>query len=66
MSAIRITETGRPPIAHRWHRGLIRAMVDAQVWKWLSKPVVAGALLVGATPIHGAFTGFVGFFGVHK
>jgi thiosulfate dehydrogenase [quinone] large subunit len=62
-NAVKIPETGRPPIAFDWYRGFIQMLLDAQAYTWFSKLVVAGELLIGVALILGAFTGIAAFMG---
>jgi thiosulfate dehydrogenase [quinone] large subunit len=62
MNAVKIPETGRPPIAFDWYRGFIQSMVDAQAYTWFAKLVAYGELLIGIALILGAFTGVAAFF----
>ena len=62
-NAVRIPETGRPPIAFDWYRGFLQFLLDTQAYTWFSKLVVYGELLVGIALIIGAFTGIAAFFG---
>lgn len=62
MNAVKIPETGRPPIAFDWYRGFIQAMLDAQAYTWFAKLVAYGEVLVGIGLVLGAFTGFAAFF----
>ena len=61
--AVKIPETGRPPITFDWYRAFIQALLDAQVYTWFSKLVVAGEILIGVALILGAFTGIAAFLG---
>lgn len=63
MNAVKIPETGRPPIAFDWYRTFIQMLLDAQAYTWFAKLVTAGELLVGIALILGAFTGIAAFFG---
>lgn len=63
LNAVKIPETGRPPIAFDWYRDFIQMMLDAQAYTWFAKLVVAGELLVGIALVIGAFTGIAAFVG---
>jgi thiosulfate dehydrogenase (quinone) large subunit len=63
MGAVKIPETGRPPIAFDWYRSFIQTMLDAQAYTWFAKLVAYGELLIGIGLILGAFTGIAAFFG---
>ena len=62
-NAVKIPETGRPPIAFDWYRSFIQMLLDAQAYTWFAKLVAYGELLIGIALILGAFTGFAAFFG---
>ena len=61
--AVKIPETGRPPITFDWYRAFIQMLLDAQAYTWFSKLVVVGELLIGVALILGAFTGIAAFLG---
>ncbi len=61
--AVKIPETGRPPIAFDWYRSFLQMMLDAQAYTWFAKLVAYGELLIGIALILGAFTGIAAFFG---
>ena len=63
MGAVKIPDTGRPPIAFDWYRSFLQYMLDAQAYTWFAKLVAYGELLVGIALILGAFTGIAAFFG---
>jgi thiosulfate dehydrogenase (quinone) large subunit len=63
MNAVKIPETGRPPISFGWYRDFLQMMLDTQAYTWFAKLVVAGELLIGICLILGAFTGIAAFFG---
>lgn len=62
--AVQVPEApARPPIAFDWYRSFIQAMLDANVYTWFAKLIVAGEILVGVALILGAFVGIAAFFG---
>lgn len=63
MNAVKIPETGRPPITFDWYRGFIQMLLDTQSYTWFAKLVTYGELLVGVALVLGAFTGIAAFFG---
>ncbi|RPI32761.1 MAG: DoxX family membrane protein [Chloroflexota bacterium] len=63
LNAVKIPETGRPPISFDWYRSFIQALLDAQAYTWFAKVVAYGEMLVGIALILGAFTGIAAFFG---
>ena len=62
-NAVKIPETGRPPISFDWYRAFLQTLLDAQAYTWFAKLVAYGELLVGIALILGAFTGIAAFFG---
>jgi thiosulfate dehydrogenase [quinone] large subunit len=62
-NAVKIPETGRPPITFDWYRSFLQMMLDAQAYTWFAKLVAYGELLIGIALILGAFTGIAAFFG---
>lgn len=56
-SAVRIPETGRPPITYEWWRGFLQFMLDNGAWTWFSKVIVIGELAVGLGLITGTLVG---------
>jgi thiosulfate dehydrogenase [quinone] large subunit len=62
-NAVKIPETGRPPISFDWYRTFLQGMLDAQAYTWFAKLVVFGEILIGVGLILGAFTGIAAFFG---
>lgn len=63
LNAVKIPETGRPPIAFDWYRGFLQGLLDAQAYTWFAKLVAYGEMLVGVALVLGAFTGIAAFFG---
>lgn len=61
MGAVKIPETGRPPIAFDWYRSFLQMLLDAQAYTWFAKLVAYGELLVGIALVLGAFTGIAAF-----
>jgi thiosulfate dehydrogenase [quinone] large subunit len=62
-NAVRIPESGRPPIAFDWYRDFIQAMLNNQSYVWFAKLVAIGEFLVGVALILGLFVGIAAFFG---
>jgi thiosulfate dehydrogenase [quinone] large subunit len=63
LNAVKIPETGRPPISFDWYRFFIQGLLDAQAYTWFAKVVAYGELLIGIGLVLGAFTGIAAFFG---
>jgi thiosulfate dehydrogenase [quinone] large subunit len=62
-NAIKIPETGKPPIAFDWYRSFIAFMLDSGAYIWFAKVIAFGELLIGIGLIVGAFVGIAAFFG---
>ncbi len=62
MNAVKIPETGRPPIAFDWYRVFLQMLLDTESYTWFAKLVAYGELLIGIALIVGAFTGLAAFF----
>ena len=63
LNAVKIPQTGQPPIAFDWYRSFLQMMLNAQAYTWFAKLVAVGEVLVGVALILGAFTGIAAFFG---
>ncbi len=63
LNAVKIPQTGQPPIAFDWYRSFLQMMLNAQAYTWFAKLVSVGEFLVGVALILGAFTGIAAFFG---
>jgi thiosulfate dehydrogenase (quinone) large subunit len=62
-NAVKIPETGRPPITFDWYRSFIQGMLDNGWYTWFAKFVAIGELLVGVALVVGLFVGIAAFFG---
>jgi thiosulfate dehydrogenase [quinone] large subunit len=62
-NAVRIPETGRPPISYEWYRDFIKFMLDNHYETWFSWLVALGELAVGVALLLGILTGIAAFFG---
>ncbi|MBK8542015.1 MAG: DoxX family membrane protein [Ardenticatenia bacterium] len=62
-NAVKIPETGRPPIAYDWYRSFIQMLLDADAYTWFAPLVAYGELLIGIALILGAFVGIAAFVG---
>jgi thiosulfate dehydrogenase [quinone] large subunit len=62
-NAVKIPESGRPPITYDWYRSFLQFMLDAQAYTWFAKLVAYGEFLIGVGLIVGAFVGIAAFFG---
>ena len=63
LAAVKIPETGRPPIAFDWYREFLQMLLSAHVYTWFAKLVAFGELLIGVALIAGAFTGIAALLG---
>jgi thiosulfate dehydrogenase [quinone] large subunit len=63
QNAVRIPDTGRPPISFEWYRGVLQFMIDNQFHTWFSYLIVFGELAIGVGLLVGALTGIAAFFG---
>jgi thiosulfate dehydrogenase (quinone) large subunit len=62
-NAVKIPESGRPPIAFDWYRNFIQSMLDSQAYVWFAKLVAIGEFLVGVALILGLLVGVTAFIG---
>jgi len=63
LNAVKVPQTGRPPITYDWYRAFIQVLLDANAFTWFAKLVTYGEFLVGVALLLGAFTGIAAFFG---
>jgi thiosulfate dehydrogenase [quinone] large subunit len=63
QNAVKIPETGRPPISFEWYRGVLQFMIDNQFQTWFSYLIVFGEIAVALGLLFGALTGLAAFFG---
>ena len=63
LNAVKIPETGKPPITYDWYRSFLQVMLDQQAYTWFAKVVAYGEFLIGVALIVGAFVGIAAFFG---
>ncbi len=62
-NAVKIPETGKPPIAFDWYRDFLGALLQSGSYTWFGKLVAYGEFLIGVALIVGAFVGVAAFFG---
>ncbi len=62
-NAVRIPETGRPPIAFDWYRDFIQGLLNAEAYTWFAPFVAISETLVGVALVLGAFVGIAAFGG---
>jgi thiosulfate dehydrogenase (quinone) large subunit len=63
QSAVKIPETGRPPITFEWYRSFLQVLIDNHAQGWFAYLIVFGELAVGIALLVGALTGIAAFFG---
>jgi thiosulfate dehydrogenase [quinone] large subunit len=63
LNAVKIPETGRPPISFDWYRSFLQFLLDTESYTWFAKLVAYGEFLIGVALIVGAFVGIAAFFG---
>jgi thiosulfate dehydrogenase (quinone) large subunit len=63
QNAVKIPDTGRPPISFEWYRGVLQFMIDNQFHTWFSYLIVVGEIAVGLGLLLGALVGIAAFFG---
>ena len=63
LNAVKVPQTGQPPIAFDWYRSFLQMMLNAQAYTWFAKLVSVGEFMVGVALILGAFTGIAAIFG---
>ncbi len=62
-NAVKIPETGRPPITFDWYRAFLQGLLDSGAYVWFAKLIALGEFMVGLALIVGAFVGIAAFFG---
>jgi thiosulfate dehydrogenase [quinone] large subunit len=62
-NAVKVPESGKPPIAFDWYRDFIQFMLDRGWYTWFANLVMYGEFLIGVALILGAFVGIAAFFG---
>ena len=63
MNAVKIPETGRPPITFDWYRDFINFMLQNEWYVWFGPLIAIGETLIGLGLIVGLLTGIAAFFG---
>ena len=62
-AAVKVPETGKPPISFDWYRSFIQFMLDAGWYTWFAKLIAIGELAIGVALVLGALVGIAAFFG---
>lgn len=62
-NAVRIPETGKPPITYDWYRQFIQVLLEGETYTWFAPLVAWGEVIIGVALILGLLTGFAAFFG---
>lgn len=61
-NAVKIPETGKPPIAFDWYRDFLQSLLDSGAYTWFAKLIAVGETLIGIALILGLFVGIAAFF----
>ena len=61
--AVKVPETGRPPITYEWYRDFLNFLIAGHHETWFAPLITFGELAVGVGLLFGALTGFAAFFG---
>ena len=62
-NAVKIPETGRPPISFEWYRGVLQVLIDNHAQTWFAYLIVFGEIAIGLGLLAGALVGIAAFFG---
>jgi thiosulfate dehydrogenase [quinone] large subunit len=62
-NAVKVPESGKPPIAFDWYRDFIQFMLDRGWYTWFADVIMWGEFFIGIALILGAFVGIAAFFG---
>jgi len=62
-NAVKVPETGKPPITFEWYRGFLQFLIDNHAQTWFGWLITLGELAVGLGLLLGALTGLAAFFG---
>ena len=63
QSAVKIPQTGRPPITFEWYRTFLQWLIDNHAQGWFGWLIAVGETAVGVGILGGALVGFAAFFG---
>jgi thiosulfate dehydrogenase [quinone] large subunit len=63
QGAVKVPETGRPPISFEWYRGFLQFLIDNHAQSWFGWLITLGEIAVGVGLLLGALTGLAAFFG---
>ncbi len=63
QNAVKLPETGRPPISFEWYRTFLQFLIDNQTHSWFAWLITLGEMAVGIGLLAGALVGFAAFFG---
>jgi thiosulfate dehydrogenase (quinone) large subunit len=63
QGAVKVPETGRPPITFEWYRGFLQFLIDNHAQGWFAWLITLGEIAVGVALLVGALTGIAAFFG---
>ena len=56
-NAVKVPETGKPPVTFDWYRDFLQFLLDSNAAPWFSYVIVFGEIAVGLGLILGAFVG---------
>ena len=62
-NAVKVPESGKPPIAFDWYRDFILFMLDRGWYTWFADVIMWSEFFIGIALILGAFVGIAAFFG---
>lgn len=62
-AAVKVPETGKPPISFDWYRSFIQFMLDNGWYTWFAKLIAYGEVFIGIALVLGALVGIAAFFG---
>ncbi len=63
-NAVKVPETGKPPIAFDWYRDFLNGLLQSNSYTWFGPLIAWGEVLVGIGLIVGGFVGIAAFFGL--
>jgi thiosulfate dehydrogenase [quinone] large subunit len=62
-NAVKVPDTGRPPISFEWYRGFLQLLIDNHAQTWFAWLITFGEIAVGLGLLFGVLTGVAAFFG---
>lgn len=61
--AVRLPETGKPPITYDWYREFLKMLLENGTYTWFAKVIVIAEIAIGVCLILGVLTGFAALGG---